>query len=190
MMKADGTLNCDLQEKSLNGYKLGEVEEVESFHDVNVVESNKEAQRQSMRLKRWKVENNDFKYRLRKDAEGALFPQSLQTPSVFSEVNSVESQTSAEGENPAIYMTFPPENSCYSEKDLMEEFVKCEVHNVDCYDDFPPYLRNKQNNLHQNQKYYFHHSLLKPFVCFEKMKAKMENQDQSLPTSMMDLYVN
>ena len=43
MMKADGTLNCDLQEKSLNGYKLGEVENVESFHDVNVVESNKEA---------------------------------------------------------------------------------------------------------------------------------------------------
>ena len=71
----------------------------------------------------------------------------------------------------------------------METLIKMDFPQVDCYDDFPPYFINPNNQIEGNQHKNYH-GILRSKVTFDSIKNYIQSPQKALTPDIMDVYIN
>ena len=67
--------------------------------------------------------------------------------------------------------------------------MKQDIHHLDCYNDFPPFLWNQKNKKEGNQDRHVH-GMMVPFVSKRHLKISVESTNNCLLTTVFDVYGN
>ena len=162
------------------------------YFDLSKDELQKARSYQKKRIEKWKTtpDNMQWRYCLSDSNSTKIesFPKRLHSEKTLEDLKISLASIDSSGKKPVV-LTFPSVSIGHNEQNLMETLIKMDFPQVDCYDDFPPYLINLNNQIEGNQHKNYH-GILQSKVTFDSIKNYIQSPQKALTPDIMDVYIN